>query len=195
MICVIEDNDQIVLALKNKSIIFALYDFLGFKETAINNFSIFVINAKRLNSKGITSLNLIKNIKKQPYKKVIIVGDLDDMMKTYYDDVGVDLTTTIDNLCEVLREQIELFRKLKQLQKMSSDFSTNFPEMSKEYNPKIILQMKNIFIKYLGRNSVTIIDSYIQQGLPYKRMLQEAYSLIEDDIKKEFLEELKNIKN
>lgn len=195
MICVIEDNDQIVLALKNKSIIFALYDFLGFKETAINNFSIFVINAKRLNSKGITSLNLIKNIKKQPYKKVIIVGDLDDMMKTYYDDVGVDLTTTIDNLCEVLREQIELFRKLKQLQKMSSDFSTNFPEMSKEYNPKIILQMKNIFIKYLGRNSVTIIDSYIQQGLPYKKMLQEAYSLIEDDIKKEFLEELKNIKN
>lgn len=195
MICVIEDNDQIVLALKNKSIIFALYDFLGFKETAINNFSIFVINAKRLNSKGITSLNLIKNIKKQPYKKVIIVGDLDDMMKTYYDDVGVDLTTTIDDLCEVLREQIELFRKLKQLQKISSDFSTNFPEMSKEYNPKIILQMKNIFIKYLGRNSVTIIDSYIQQGLPYKKMLQEAYSLIEDDIKKEFLEELKNIKN
>lgn len=195
MICVIEDNDQIVLALKNKSIIFALYDFLGFKETAINNFSIFVINAKRLNSKGITSLNLIKNIKKQPYKKVIIVGDLDDMMKTYYDDVGVDLTTTIDDLCEVLREQIELFRKLKQLQKISSDFSTNFPEISKEYNPKIILQMKNIFIKYLGRNSVTIIDSYIQQGLPYKKMLQEAYSLIEDDIKKEFLEELKNIKN
>lgn len=195
MICVIEDNDQIVLALKNKSIIFALYDFLGFKETAINNFSIFVINAKRLNSKGITSLNLIKNIKKQPYKKVIIVGDLDDMMKTYYDDVGVDLTTTIDDLCEVLREQIELFRKLKQLQKISSDFSTNFPEISKEYNPKIILQMKNIFIKYLGRNSVTIIDSYIQQGLPYKKMLQEAYSLIEDDIKKDFLEELKNIKN
>ena len=128
-------------------------------------------------------------------KKVIIVGDLDDMMKTYYDDVGVDLTTTIDDLCEVLREQIELFRKLKQLQKISSDFSTNFPEISKEYNPKIILQMKNIFIKYLGRNSVTIIDSYIQQGLPYKKMLQEAYSLIEDDIKKDFLEELKNIKN
>lgn len=89
MICIIEDNDQIVLTLKNKSIIFALYDFLGFKETAINNFSIFVINAKRLNNKGITSLNLIKNIKKQPYKKVIIVGDLDDMMKTYYDDVGL----------------------------------------------------------------------------------------------------------
>lgn len=67
--------------------------------------------------------------------------------------------------------------------------------MSKEYNPKIVLQIKNIFIKYLGRNSVTIIDSYIQQGLPYKKMLQEGYSLIEDDLKKDFLEELKNIKN
>lgn len=195
MICVIEDNDQIVLALKNKSIIFALFDFLGFKETAISNFSIFVINAKRLNNKGITSLNLIKNIKKQPYKKVIIVGDLDDMMKTYYDDVGVDLTTTIDDLCEHLREQIELFRKLKQLQKISSDFSSNFPEIIKDYNPKIILQIKHIFIKYLGVNSVTIIDSYVQQGLPYKKMLQEGYSLIDDDMKKDFLEELKNIKN
>lgn len=195
MICVIEDNDQIVLTLKNKSIIFALYDFLGFKETAINNFSIFVINAKRINNKGITSLNLIKNIKKQPYKKVIIVGDLDDMMKTYYDDVGVDVTTTLNDLCEHLREQIELFRKFKQLQKISNDFPSNFPEIVKEYNHKIILQIKHIFIKYLGVNSVTIIDSYMQKGLPYKKMLQEGYSLIDDDMKKDFLEELKNIKS
>ena len=57
------------------------------------------------------------------------------MMKTYYDDVGVDLTTTIDDLCEHLREQIELFRKLKQLQKISSNFSSNFPEIIKDYNP------------------------------------------------------------
>ena len=54
-------------------------------------------------------------------------------------------------------------------------------------NPKIILQIKHIFIKYLGVNSVAIIDSYVQQGLPYKKMLQEGYSLIDDDMKKELV--------
>ena len=42
MICVIEDNNQIVSYLKNNGIIFAVYDFEGFKDTVISNFNIFI---------------------------------------------------------------------------------------------------------------------------------------------------------
>lgn len=193
MICVIEDNHQIVSCLKNNSIIFALYDFEGFKDPCINNFNIFIINSKRLNNKGIPSLSLIKNIKKTPYKKVIIVGELDDMMKSYYTGVGVDYTTNFPFLCDIVKQNIELYRKLKQMQKYSASFPETFPEMHHNYDDNIIEQIKIIFFKYLGTKGDSLLQNYMKKGIHYKDILKEGYSLVSDDRKKIFLEEIRNI--
>lgn len=193
MICVIEDNNQIVSCLKNNGIIFALYDFEGFKETIINSFNIFIISSKRLNNKGTPSLSLIKTIKKQPYKKVIVVGDLDDMMKTYYEEVGVDATTTVHSLCDIVKQNIELYRKLKLMQKYSNNFSELFPELHYDYDNSIIEQIKLIFTKYLGINGNIVLENYMKQGVTYKQLLKEGYSLVKDSDKKFFLEEVRQI--
>lgn len=193
MICVIEDNNQIVSYLKNNGIIFAVYDFEGFKDTVISNFNIFIICSKRANNKGIPSLSLIKNIKKQPYKKVIVVGDLDDMMKTYYLNLGVDTTTTFPFLCETVKQNIEIYRKLKEMQKSSSTFSEVFPEIHNVYDSHIIEQIKFIFLKYLGIQGNNILESYMKQGVTYKQILKEGYSLLNDNDKKVFLEDIRQI--
>lgn len=193
MICVIEDNNQIVSCLKNNGIIFALYDFEGFKETIINSFNIFIISSKRLNNKGTPSLSLIKTIKKQPYKKVIVVGDLDDMMKTYYEEVGVDATTTFHFLCDIVKQNIELYRKLKLMQKYSNNFSELFPELHYDYDNSIIEQIKIIFTKYLGINGNIVLENYMKQGVTYKQLLKEGYSLVKESDKKIFLEEVRQI--
>lgn len=193
MICVIEDNNQIVSCLKNNGIIFALYDFEGFKETIINSFNIFIISSKRLNNKGTPSLSLIKTIKKQPYKKVIVVGDLDDMMKTYYEELGVDATTTFPFLCDIVKQNIELYRKLKLMQKYSNNFSELFPELHYDYDNSIIEQIKIIFTKYLGINGNIVLENYMKQGVTYKQLLKEGYSLVKESDKKIFLEEVRQI--
>lgn len=193
MICIIEDNDQIVSYLKNNGIIFALYDFEGFKESVIDSFNIFVISSKRINNKGTPSLSLIKNIKKHPYKKVIIVGDLDDMMKTYYEEVGVDVTTSLPLLCNNIKKHVELYRKLKLMQKYSNNFSELFPELSYDYDNHIIEQIKSIFNKYLGNNGNVILENYMKQGATYKQLLKEGYSLVKEVDKKTFLEEIRQI--
>lgn len=193
MICIIEDNDQIVSYLKNNGIIFALYDFEGFKDSVINSFNIFVISSKRINNKGTPSLSLIKNIKKHPYKKVIVVGDLDDMMKTYYEEVGVDVTTSLPLLCNNIKKHVELYRKLKIMQKYSNNFSELFPELSYDYDNHIIEQIKSIFNKYLGNNGNVILENYMKQGATYKQLLKEGYSLVKEVDKKTFLEEIRQI--
>ncbi len=193
MICVIEDNNQIVSCLKNNSIIFALYDFEGFKDTIISNFNIFIICSKRANNKGTPSLSLIKNIKKHPYKKVIVVGDLDDMMKTYYLNLGVDTTTTFPFLCETVKQNIEIYRKLKEMQKSSATFFEVFPEIHNVYDSHIIEQIKFIFLKYLGIQGNNILESYMKQGVTYKQILKEGYSLLNDNDKKVFLEDIRQI--
>lgn len=193
MICVIEENDQIVSCLKNNGIIFALYDFEGFKESAINSFNIFIISSKRITNKGTPSLSLIKTIKKHPYKKVIIVGDLDDMMKTYYEEVGVDITSPLSLLCDNIKKNIELYRKLKLMQKYSNNFSELFPELHYDYDNRIIQQIKTIFTKYLGNNGNVVLDNYMKQGATYKQLLKEGYSLVKESEKKVFLEEVRQI--
>lgn len=193
MICVIEDNDQIVSCLKNNGIIFALYDFEGFKESVINSFNIFIISSKRTNNKGTPSLSLIKTIKKHPYKKVIVVGDLDDMMKTYYEEVGVDSTTPLSLLCDNIKKNIELYRKLKLMQKYSNNFSELFPELHYDYDNHIIEQIKAIFNKYLGNNGIVVLENYMKQGATYKQLLKEGYSLVKEADKKNFLEEVRKI--
>lgn len=193
MICVIEDNNQIVSCLKNNSIIFALYDFEGFKESIIDNFNIFIISSKRANNKGTPSLSLIKNIKKHPYKKVIIVGELDEMMKTYYENLGVDNTTTFPLLCEVVKQNIEIYRKFKQMQKYSPVFSEVFPEIHNDYDYHTIEQIKIIFFKYLGIKGDSLLENHMKQGVTYKQILKEGYSLVNESDKKIFLEDIRQI--
>ena len=196
MICVIEDNNQIISCLKNHDIIFALYDFVGFTESHINMFSIFIINSKRQKSNGSPCLSLIKLIKKVPFKRIIVVGDIDERMKHYYKELGVDSTTSLSDLCPIVKENIALVRKFKYLQKTSESFKEQTTIQTKElfqYNNLIISQIKEIFIKYFPLDGEKLLKNCIEKNYDYKRILQEAYSLLSDSDKKIFMDDIKKI--